>query len=393
MVLSDRHASRVLALQEELLADDLEPPPQATDWPDRTLRSWFEHAGAPSEELQLFLLAMGDDLADKLLFHGICSLEELLHNEMRWRRKQLGLTIGCHARLQSALVAEAKRQASEAEIAKQRAADMAFRFDVVAHALAGVDDPGCGHADTQSVEFTILPPPLPCGGVIELGSAGELGGRVWPCAGLLCRYLHKHAAELGLSGASVIELGAGTGLTGLYAAGLGARQLLLTDVFLTVAEGKENLLRGLLQANIERNRGVCAGCALMEVAELNFCVPEQAETCARRERPGCCGFDLVLAADVTYQGIGVNFAELSAVVHRVLRRGGIALIAHESRRIGSRLAPDGGDPALATLRKEAEAVGLRWEIAYDDRLKYEFVQNGQRCIIRLTHAGKGAQPH
>ena len=41
------------------------------------------------------------------------------------------------------------------------------------------------------------------------------GGTVWPCAAALCRWL---TANANLHGASVLELGSGTGVGGLYAA-------------------------------------------------------------------------------------------------------------------------------------------------------------------------------
>ena len=54
--------------------------------------------------------------------------------------------------------------------------------------------------------------------------------------------------------------------------------------------------------------------------------------------------NVALGSDVTYEGIGVDFAELARVVSRVLRRpGGVALISHEARLTpGCKLAADGG---------------------------------------------------
>ena len=43
---------------------------------------------------------------------------------------------------------------------------------------------------------------------------------VWPAAAALCRWQAAHAAAI--DGASVLELGAGAGTVGLFAAGLGA---------------------------------------------------------------------------------------------------------------------------------------------------------------------------
>lgn len=379
------HTARVHALQDEFLADDLEPPLDAADWPECRLRSWFEHAGAPSQELTRFLAGL-DLTPDAFLCHGICSIDDLTDSLKRLRAKDLGISVGSHARLQAASLAEEKSRAIEKAEHAARAAkiakDLEFRIQVEARAALG--NAAVFHEDSSG--FTVDPPPLPSGGFIEVGVTAELGGYVWPCAALLAHHLRNHAIQV--RGACAIELGAGTGYTGLYAAGLGARQLLLTDVFHT-SDAAVNKLQALLQANIERNRGMCsaAGCASMATNELNFALPAHADANAKLADGGG-GFELVLASDVTYQGIGVNFGELSRVIATVMHRDGCALIAHECRRVGARLAPDGGDPALVTLRREAEAAGLTWEMVHDDRGRHVFARTGMRCIIRLTHGGE-----
>lgn len=69
---------------------------------------------------------------------------------------------------------------------------------------------------------------------------GGTGWRAWPCALLLACWLAKHAHELELDDAAVLELGCGLGLPGLTAAALGARRVVLTDclprLLRTVAE-------------------------------------------------------------------------------------------------------------------------------------------------------------
>lgn len=83
---------------------------------------------------------------------------------------------------------------------------------------------------------------------------------VWPCAAMLCRWLAQHEAEI--RGSSVLELGAGTGVCGLYAAGLGASRVLLTDgAYVSEA------CRELCQHNIDANRPLCNS-AQIELAPL-----------------------------------------------------------------------------------------------------------------------------
>ena len=53
------------------------------------------------------------------------------------------------------------------------------------------------------------------------------GGSVWPAASVLCRWMAK---QTGMRGATVLEIGCGTGAVGLFAAALGASRVVLTDV-------------------------------------------------------------------------------------------------------------------------------------------------------------------
>lgn len=231
---------------------------------------------------------------------------------------------------------------------------------------------------------------------------------MWPCAALLAQYLTFGANGRALvEGACVVELGAGTGLAGLHAAALGARQLVLSDA-LTRSHGKLGELEALLRSNIERNRHLLASCGeALGVADCDFANPLHAESVARLSLPRLDGgeaeeaspsseegFDLVIVSDCTYEGIGVKFDELARTVSRVLRRdpSARALICHEVRlKPDTGLATDaevsmlGGDPALSRLRKSCRAHGLAWKFAHDDRPLRAFAQSGMRCIIELRH--------
>ncbi|XP_058019101.1 protein N-lysine methyltransferase METTL21D isoform X2 [Ahaetulla prasina] len=93
-------------------------------------------------------------------------------------------------------------------------------------------------------------------------SAGGTGSVVWDAALVLARFLEKSAAQTGQgteeSGGSpvgrlrhkaALELGAGTGLVGLVAAGLGAN--------VTVTDLEE--VQDLLKVNIENNQHLVSG--------------------------------------------------------------------------------------------------------------------------------------
>jgi len=90
-------------------------------------------------------------------------------------------------------------------------------------------------------------------------------------------------SEAAVRGASVLELGAGTGACGLYASGLGASRVLLTD-------GSEGLLR-LLQANLANNLPLLPPTKQVAVERLLW---------GDDAPPPPGPWDLVLGSDLTY---------------------------------------------------------------------------------------------
>ena len=128
-------------------------------------------------------------------------------------------------------------------------------------------------------------PALLGGGYLTLNTSESralIGGSVWPLAAALCHHLLAQRAELKLEeGVSTIELGAGPGAVGIYAAALGARVTLsemrpsraatipvsyTADGDLDLPEGQSDCLLELLQLNVEANRShylhtpmVCCG--------------------------------------------------------------------------------------------------------------------------------------
>ena len=293
------HAALVDALQDEFLAHDLTPPPEAIGWSEQRLHAWFEHGG----EVELALSTLIDDgaLTEALQSEGVYSLDALLEADL----SQLETTVGRRLRLNQAINSERKRREVAEASRRLKEADHEFlRRVAVAREL------GDCYVDAEEgdvLPHTTEPPPLPShGGHLEIRSGGgEIGGRLWPSAGLLCRYLRDTAQMV--MGKSVIELGAGvttywsskprlldaphplltspafepllqqTGLVGLYAAGLGARQVLLTDVL--TRGGEPNELERVLRGNIERNRlrivsaatAVAADAPVLDVVEVRAC--------------------------------------------------------------------------------------------------------------------------
>ena len=82
------------------------------------------------------------------------------------------------------------------------------------------------------MSFVRALPLLPHGSRLALTTPGwgrgvGTGGAVWPASEVLCRWMLDE--RMVVQGASVLELGSGTGAVGLFAAGCGASSVLLTD--------------------------------------------------------------------------------------------------------------------------------------------------------------------
>ena len=256
----------------------------------------------------------------------------------------------------------------------------------------------------------VATPPLPQSGArMEVSTIlSGTGGTIWPCAGLLTAYLLRHREDLELANAAVIELGSGTGIVGLYAAALGARQVLLTDVLHErranshqLFYSKPTALGPLLQGNVQRN---ChhwnASTTAVNVAELSFGDAQHVKH-ACRASPCEEGFDILLGSDITFRPVtGVSHEQLTWAIVQLLRPGGVAILCHETRLAKGYGHHDGGgsdsdgrrdrdgDTSLAELRKCIEAeFGMTWRIAYDERPSEDAAQNGMLTIVHIGMPG------
>ena len=138
-----------------------------------------------------------------------------------------------------------------------------------------------------------------------------LGLDIWPAALELCTYLAANPSLV--SGANVVELGAGVGLPGLLAAHLGARRVLLTDYEPQVV------------AHVAQNATLCGvldGCSglCLDWTKLSLLPAVHAAS-----------FDVILAADVLYiQDIMPAFVDTVRML--LSPEKGVALIGHQMRR-------------------------------------------------------------
>jgi len=113
--------------------------------------------------------------------------------------------------------------------------------------------------------------------IVEAGSGGGYGARVWDAGGVLAGHLAADGAMRAklAAGATVLELGSGTGVVGITAACLGAR-VVLTD-------GAEALLP-VMEANVARNaRRMAAAGGACSVAPLLWGEADGDETAVQRQ--------------------------------------------------------------------------------------------------------------
>jgi predicted nicotinamide N-methyase len=157
------------------------------------------------------------------------------------------------------------------------------------------------------------------------GSAngGGVGASVWRAAISLGRWLeaeHNAAArgEFLLAGKSVLELGAGTGLTSVVCARLGAERVVCTD-------GDEALLP-LTERNVSANlrSEVRRRCRVMRLRWGH-----EGDVRAARAACGARGPDVVVAADVVYRP--TTFGPLVHSLGRLMRAGAKLWLGYTNR--------------------------------------------------------------
>jgi len=123
-------------------------------------------------------------------------------------------------------------------------------------------------------------------GAMVLQGADLTGLKIWPGADALCRYLYSN--QTACNGQRVLELGAGTGLCGLFARKLGAASVHMTDI-------SELALR-CLQRNIQAN---CSSEELRSGEVKSFHLL-WGQPCAHPRHPNQQQYDLILGSEVAY---------------------------------------------------------------------------------------------
>mgnify|MGYP002634982479 CR=1 FL=1 len=212
-------------------------------------------------------------------------------------------------------------------------------------------------------------------GYLELESVASsntvIGGKVYPMAAALSHHISLHHRTGLALGPATLELGAGIGAVGLYAAALGAR-CTLTDKHIARAalqpqsyagEGDMEVIAGTSDVIIEMLQRNTSSNAAHFAHRPHVCALDWSDAAdvasAHAASPDGAGFDLILGSDVTYSS--ASHETLVSAIARLLRPtrdGGppsIALIAHDSRRVDMW----GEDVQLRSFQDAALACGLQ----------------------------------
>lgn len=171
-----------------------------------------------------------------------------------------------------------------------------------------------------------------------------LGGMVWQAAVPLCAWLTDR--ESLIRGRTVLELGAGTGVCGLHAAGLGAARVVLTE-----GGADEAALLALMRTNVEHNRSRLMR-AVVEVQALPW-----GDEAALPAGP----FEWVIGSDITWSCDDDAHRLLCRTLHAILERDRPRVVL--AMQHGLPLGEPGGshclDETLQQFQAAAAAVGLR----------------------------------
>ena len=139
---------------------------------------------------------------------------------------------GCNLTHLPFATATVQRQAIVSQCSKHPLCPFSSGFIVRPTIFINIPDSQSARTTFSSLTCTLSPKdvmlPLPTGEALQLdqdtAETTGVGGKMWRGAGAMCRWLRTHPDAV--QGATVLELGAGTGIGGLYAAGLVRRALL-----------------------------------------------------------------------------------------------------------------------------------------------------------------------
>ena len=245
-------------------------------------------------------------------------------------------------------------------------------------ALVSPSRPGCRHvpraAATSSVGLDLEAP----------GWSGGYGtgGKVWSSSAVLTRWIEANANSLNLDGASVLELGSGTGAVGLAAAAMGAARVVLTD------GGSESLLK-LAKDNAARNKqpgGAIDPSCDIHVAGYRWGGGKMPATIV-----DVAPFDLVIGSDCTYSvgGHGPLCDTIRELLTNNADENTKVVLGHQHRCGAAMLAGRGSagwgrDPHLDMFIHTAEARGLSAMEVHCESLAWHGLRNVSVLTVELA---------
>jgi predicted nicotinamide N-methyase len=158
------------------------------------------------------------------------------------------------------------------------------------------------------------------------------GATVWPAAVALCKYLEKKKSEL-VKNKRVVDLGAGTAITSIAAALLGALSVLCTD-------GQASVVQ-LARDNVQRVASTLGGKTssddddageLLEIAGCPITVQEywwgSGTITAEQGQPPC---DVVLVSDCVLPKLYPIAPLVDALDELLVLEGAVAILSYEHR--------------------------------------------------------------
>ena len=234
------------------------------------------------------------------------------------------------------------------------------------------------------------------------------GGKVWSSSAVLCRWLIENASALRIEGASVLELGAGTGVVGIAAAALGASRVVLTD------GGSSSLLR-LAKDNAARNMREEDGPIDKAATTVTVVGYSWGRADLPPEMTTAAPYDLVIGSDCTYSvsGHGALCDSILAIlslsesekekekekkaestsesVSREKGRGGgvtRVILGHQHRTLAAALAGRGSagwgrDPHLGMFVETAAKRGLIVTELFTESLAWHGLRNVSVLKVEL----------
>lgn len=180
------------------------------------------------------------------------------------------------------------------------------------------------------------------------------GFQIWPASAILASYLIKQNL---VSGARILEIGAGTGALGLACAAAGAKRVVLTERVLDDNQPSRRYL-DLLEQNAAANADVTAGAEVL-VDELDFEREAQVERVLRHGP-----FDLVIGCEMMYEWkTHPELATALATFHASREPGVLqTFLCHNRRDSLENLETELGNVGLDAFEAHVEGEGSKFAV-------------------------------